>query len=320
MTEKPLIVYPDADGDEEALYVQQFARLREVASLRVYTGRPKSNKEYIERIARAQGVLLGWDLPVEVMQQTDNLEVISFTGVGADKFIDLNQAASQNIVVCNCPGYSDITVAEHTMALLLSVCRRIPNYDRATRNGNWESDNSAIELHGKCIGIVGFGGIGKHFSQLCKAFGMRVLVWTRSMNPKLQNEYGVEFCALEEIYQHCEIISLHLASNPETEGIIDQSAFEAMGVGTILINTARAELVEEEALIQALQVGKLGAAGLDVFHDEPPSLEHPLIDMKNVVLTPHIGYNTPEAVSRLFSIATDNLVSYFQRETRNQVN
>ena len=321
MTEKPLIVYPDADGDEEALYKEQFARLRAVADLKIYSGRPCSTEEYVERIAGAQGLLLGWDLPVEVMQQADNLEVISFTGVGADKFIDIDQAAAQKIIVCNCPGYSDITVAEHTMALLLAVCRHIPDYDRDIRNGRWASDRASVELHGKCIGLVGFGGIGRQFSQLCKAFGMQVLVWTRSMKPELQHKYGVELCTLEEIYQRCDIISLHLASNSQTQGIIDQDAFDAMGMGTILINTARAELVEEGALIQALRVGKLGAAALDVFHDEPlPLLEHPLTAMKNVVLTPHIGYNTPEAVSRLFEIATDNLVSYFQGETRNQLN
>ena len=320
MTEKPLIVYPDADGDEEALYKEQFARLREVANLKVYKGRPGSIEEYIERIADAHGLLLGWDLPVEVMQQTDSLEVISFTGVGVDKFIDIDQAGAQNIIVCNCPGYSDITVAEHTMALLLSVCRHIPGLDREIRSGNWKSDRTAIELHGKCIGLLGFGGIGRQFSQLCKAFGMRVLVWTRSMDPKLENRYGVEICALEDIYKRCEFISLHLACNSQTEGIIDQSAFDAMDTGTILINTARAELVEESALIHALQIGKLGAAALDVFHDEPLPLKHPLTEMENVVLTPHIGYNTPEAVSRLFDIAVDNLIGYFQGEPQNQIN
>ncbi|MGB1257564.1 MAG: 2-hydroxyacid dehydrogenase [Thiolinea sp.] len=319
MAEKPLIVYPDADGDEEVLYKEQFAHLRNIANLKIYTGQPGSHEEYIERIAGAQGLLLGWGLPAEVMQQADKLEVISFTGVGADKFIDTNQAAAQNIVVCNCPGYSDITVAEHTMALLLSVCRHIPKYDHEMRNGSWQPDKPAIELHGKCIGLVGFGGIGRQFSQLCKAFGMRVLVWTRSMNPELEKQYGVELCALETIYQHCDVISLHLASNVQTAGLIDQTAFDTMRTGTILINTARAELVNENALIQALQTGKLSAAALDVFHDEPLPSEHPLTEMKNVVLTPHIGYNTPEAVSRLFEIATDNLISYFRGEVQNQI-
>ncbi|MGI9318130.1 MAG: 2-hydroxyacid dehydrogenase [bacterium] len=319
MKEKPLVVYPDADGNEEELYPEQFARIREVANLKIYRGQPDSHEEYIQRIGDAQGVFLGWDLPGEVMRQAGKLEVISFTGIGVNKFVDMEQARERNISVCNCPGYSDITVAEHTMALLLSLSRGVPGLDHDIRNGIWKSQSTAMELHGKQIGLVGFGGIGQWFSGLCMAFGMNVLVWTRSMNSEYESRFGVQLCSLNEIYENCPIISLHLSSNPQTEGIIDHEAFNAMQPGTMLINTARAELIVEDALIRALQSGRLSAAALDVFHQEPLPAGHPLTEMQNVVLTPHIGYNTPEAVSRLYEIAAENIVSYFQGKPANTV-
>ena len=182
MNHKPLVVYPDADGDEETLYPALFRRLRETVELRVHCGRPATEAEYVERIRDARGILLGWDLPADVMQHARDLEVVSFTGVGASRFIDMPQAGRRNITVCNCPGYSDITVAEHTMALLLSLCRHIPALNSTIRTGGWQNQTQAVELHGKHIGLIGFGGIGKRFSHLCKAFGMQVSVWTRSMH------------------------------------------------------------------------------------------------------------------------------------------
>ncbi len=319
MNNRPLIVYPDADGDEEKLYPSQFSSIRNIADLKVYHGRPGSTEEYADRIKSAQGILLGWDLPGEVMRHAADLEIVSFTGVGASKFVDMDLARDRGITVCNCPGYSDVTVAEHTMALLLSLCRNIPVQDRHTRDGCWKLDLAAMELHGKNIGLIGFGGIGQHFSRLCKAFGMNVYVWTRSMDPEYSNKFGVKLCSLEEIYKCCKIISLHLASNPQTKNIVDQAAFEAMQPGTLFINTARAELVLENAMIHALQTGKLLGAALDVFHEEPLPTGHPLTKMDNVILTPHIGYNTPEAVSRLYKIASDNLVSYFSGQPVNVV-
>lgn len=319
MKHRPLVVYPDADGDEEKLYPSQFSRIRKVADLKVYHGQPDSNQDYVDRIKDAQGILLGWDLPGEVMRQAPDLKVISFTGIGVSKFVDMDQARNRHITVCNCPGYSNVTVAEHTMAQLLSLCRDIPNLDRHTRNGLWKPESAAMELQGKNIGLIGFGGIGQQFSQLCKAFGMNVFVWTRSMNPEYASKFGVQLCSQEEIYKRCAIISLHLASNPQTEGTIDHAAFDAMQSGTLFINTARAELVIEDAMIHALQTGKLRAAALDVFHQEPLPSGHPLLKMENVVLTPHVGYNTPEAVSRLYAIASDNLVSYFSGNPVNVV-
>lgn len=319
MHEKPLIVYPDADGDEETLYPELFERLRNVATVRIYHGRPTNDDDYIARIKDANGILLGWDLPGRVMQHARQLQVISFTGVGADRFVDLQQSKQRNITVCNCPGYSDITVAEHTIALLLALCRHIPTLNRNIRTGTWQSNTQALELHGKHIGLIGFGGIGKRFSQLCHAFGMHVSVWTRSMNKDYEKQYGVRIRALEDLYANCDVISLHLAANRATENLIDRAAFDSMRDGTILINTARAELVNEKAMLEALRSGKLSGAALDVYHQEPLTAEHPLTTLPNVVLTPHTGYDTPESVARLYQMGTDNLIKYFSDQPVNVI-
>ncbi len=320
MSSRIKITYPDADGNEIALHARHFERLRTFADLEIYVGRPGSTREYLHRVAHAQGILLGWDLPGDVMRSAENLEVISFSGVGADKFVDMDQARERNITVCNCPGYSDITVGEHTLALLLSVCRQLPRLNRELKSGIWDQSTDLVELHGKKIGLIGFGGIGKHVARLCNAFGMNVHVWTRSMNPDLETRYDITLCTLEELYASCPIVSLHLASNEETHGIIDPAALQSMQPGSILINTARAELVQEEALIESLQSGHLAAAGIDVFHQEPLPFDHPFASMDNIIVTPHVAYHTAQAVDRLFEIAVDNLESYFNGKPMNVVN
>jgi D-3-phosphoglycerate dehydrogenase len=311
MKKKPGIVYPDADETEGPGYGALFTRLESFADFSVIHGQPPSAEEFIRRIGDARGVLLGWGMPGEVMVSCPSLEVISFTGYGVSKFVDMALAGERGITVCNCPGYSDVTVAEHAMALLLAVTRHIPRLDGELRSGSWNQSLAAMELSGKTIGLVGFGGIARHFSGLCNAFGMRVKVWNRTENPAWEQQYNVACCSLDELYADSDIVSLHLAANPQTEGFMDQQSFAQLKDGAILVNTARAELVDEAALIEALSSGKLSAAGLDVYHQEPLPRDYPLISMENVVLTPHVGYNTPEAVYRLFDIAVGNLEKYF---------
>ena len=319
MKDKPKIVYPDASESEGTVFAPLFQRLDSIADFSVFTGRPASTAEFTARIGNARGILLGWDLPLEVMAQCRELEVISFTGIGVDKYVDLDLAHQQGITVCNCPGYSDVTVAEHTLALLLAVTRHIPELDQALRTGNWNQSLPAIELYGKTIGLVGFGGIVRHLAGLCRAFGLEVKVWNRTENRAWETQYDVTCCTLDELYASSDIVSLHLASNSQTEGFVNQHSFEQMKDGVILLNTARGELVVEQDMMTALQSGKISAAGLDVFHDEPVAPDHPILKLENVVLSPHVGFNTPEAVYRLFDIGVTNLEKYFAGEPVNIV-
>ncbi len=320
MNRRPKIVYPDADPEEAERHHRLFDRLREFSDFRIDCGRPGNRSIYQQRIRDADGILLGWDLPGAVMRAAKNLRIVSFTGIGAEKFVDIEQASERAIVVTNCPGYADHTVAEHTLALLLSLVRHVPRLDRTMRTGFWNQTLDGMQLRGKQIGLIGFGGIGVQFSRLCQALGMRVKVWTRTMHPDRALRHNVEFVSLEQMYAECDVISLHLASTEDTRQCLNQAAFEQMRPGMLIINTARGELIDEAALLDALQSGRIGGAALDVFVNEPLATDHPLMQLDNVILTPHIAYNTPESTEAIFTLAIDNLVRFFQGNPVHQIN
>ena len=150
------------------------------------------------------------------MTQTPTLEILSFTGIGASNFIDLPAAAAQGITVCNCPGYADNTVAEHTLALLLAAARHLPQLDAELRGGRWNQSLDGMELRGKKLGLVGFGGIGRRVFKLARAFGMTVKVWTRNPSEARAREHDVEFVSLDKLLQTSDVISLHVALTDDT--------------------------------------------------------------------------------------------------------
>ena len=308
----PKIVYPDAGENLEAeLSEASRQQLDALGGLKVHYGRPESHEAYLRRIGDAQAILLGWDLPAEVMQAAPALELVVFTGIGAAKFVDLPRAAENGITVCNCPGYSDNTVAEHALALLLAAARHVPRLDADLRTGRWNQSSMGMELRGRRLGIVGFGGIGRRFAALARAIGMEVVAWTRNPDPERARAAGVEFVPLDRLLAECDAVSLHLAGRPDTEGMIDAAAIARMKPGALFVNTARGELVDETALVDALRSGRLRAAGIDVYREEPLPASHPFLGLDNVVLSPHVAYNTPEAAVALHDIAVECLVRYF---------
>ncbi len=314
------IVYPDAgEHFDEELSEASRRKLDALGGLVVHYGRPESDEAYLRRIGDARAILLGWDLPAGVMLAAPALELVVFTGIGAARFVDLPRAAAKGITVCNCPGYSDHTVAEHALALLFAAARQVPRLDADLRAGRWNQSSMGMGLEGRLLGVVGFGGIGQRFAALAKAIGMRVMAWTRSPDPARARAAGVEFAALDRLLAECDAISLHVAGTPETEGLIDAAAIARMKPGAVLVNTARGELVDEDALIDALRSGRLRAAGIDVYREEPLPASHPFLALDNVVLTPHVGYNTPEATIALHDIAVEGLVRYFSGEPVNVV-
>ncbi|NKB77576.1 MAG: hypothetical protein GKR96_11185 [Gammaproteobacteria bacterium] len=325
MPNGPKIVYPDADIGDDASYKLIFDQLKPYCEFEIHTGRPKNEEEYIQRIKHADGVLLGWNMPISVMKAAPKLKIISFTGVGAEKFVDLEEAKARQIYVCNCPGYSDNTVAEHAMALLLALARQIPVLNASTKSGRWiqpfdQAGFQGIELRGKTIGLIGFGGIGMRFAELCQAFDMEVLVWTRNMSNRNTANHQVQFVELDQLYRDSDVISLHLAATPETQNFIDETAFKKMMRSPILINTARGEIIGQEALISSLSSGQIRGAALDVFVDEPLPSSDPLAQLDNVILTPHIGYRTPEATQTLFNIGVNNLIQFLEGNPINIIN
>lgn len=315
------IVCPDGTVTmRQALSAELEGKLQQLGSFTWLDGRPKTPEAYLERVGDADGILLIWDIPAEVLNSCPKLRTIAFTGTDPRKFIDLSLATRRGIAVTNTPHYGDHAVAEHTMALILCCAKRITRFNSLLRQGVWEQSWYNTELWGKTLGVVGLGGIGGEVARLAQAFGMQVLCWTRQATPERARKHAVQFVTLRELFEQSDVVSLHMPHTPETERIITRELLELLKPGAIFVNTARAELVDNQALTQLLKVGRLGAVGLDVYDAEPVEHDNPLLGMENAVLTPHIANQTPEATSNIMDISVDNLVAFFSGHPQNVVN
>jgi D-3-phosphoglycerate dehydrogenase len=311
MTSGHVIVFADADPPMVPLMVgERLARAEALGAFRVYQGLAADAADYEARISDATAIMIGWDLPIEVMVKAPRLEVISYLGTGAANMIDLPEAAARGITVCNTPGYGDNAVAEHALALLFAVARDIPRHDRTLRTEGWNQHDPGFELRGKKLGLIGLGGIGSRVAELAGALGMEVLAWTRNPSPERARRAGVTFAPLEAVLGESDAISLHLLLTPDTENLLGAAELDRMKPGAVFINTARAELVDEAALIERLRDRRIAAAGIDVFLQEPLPSDHPLLGLENLIATPHVGFNTPEATMAMVDFGIDNLVRY----------
>lgn len=272
---------------------------------------PVKSEVLLPIIHQYDGVICGDDeFTREVLKagKSGKLKVLSKYGIGLDK-IDLDAANELGIIVTNCPGANHTTVAEHVFALLLSFCKHIPEEIDHTRHGNWKRI-TGIEIWEKTMGIVGLGKIGKEVAIRAKAFGMHVHAYDIVADEAFNMQYDIIFHQkLESMLPHCDIITLHTTLNPSTRHIINASRFRQMKNGSILINTARGELVELTSLIENLDNGHLKAYLTDVLEEEPMKSDHPLINYPNVYITPHIGSRTYESVVRQGIMAVENLLN-----------
>jgi D-3-phosphoglycerate dehydrogenase len=239
-------------------------------------------------------------LPTEAMAGCHGLKHVVFLGTGASSYMDVPALNGLGIAVHTINGYGDTAVAEHAIALMFACCRDLARMDRAVRAGVWEPLES-VQLKGKTLGLIGLGGIGTEVARIARGIGMEVIGWNRSRRP----EAGVPLVDLDQLLARADVISLHLALTDETRGLIDAARLARMKPGVILINTARGALVDEAALIAALESGCVRHAGLDVFHAEPLAANHPLARMENVTLTAHAGFRTLEASETLMRRAID---------------
>jgi phosphoglycerate dehydrogenase-like enzyme len=239
-------------------------------------------------------------------------------GIGTDN-IDLSAASRRRIKVSNTPGYSAIAVAEHTLALMLAAARKIPQHEQELRGGRW-ARLPMTQLHGKTLGLVGFGNIGRQLASLAKGIGMEVWAWTLHPSLKRAEESGIQFVELDPLLSAADVISIHLRASEETRHLIDRQAFQKMKPSCILVNTARASIVDTAALIEALGTGRLAAAALDVYDQEPLPPTDPLLSLSNVVLSPHNSGMTPEAIERGNEMVVDNVIAYLQSRWINPVN
>jgi phosphoglycerate dehydrogenase-like enzyme len=246
----------------------------------------------------------------EVLAGAPCLRLVQKIGVGVDT-IDIQAARRRRVAVANMPGTNTQAVAEAALMLMLAALRNLPSLDRECRAGNgWspegearERRNTLGELCGRTVGLVGAGAVASRLVEPLEALGARVIYTDRRERPDL----GIERHDFDHLLEAADVVSLHLPLTPETEGLIDRAALARMKPGAVLVNTARGGLLEEEALVEALATGRLLAAGLDVFADEPPAPDHPLLSLDNVVLTPHVAWLTQETLTRSFDVALENI-------------
>ena len=259
-----------------------------------------TDEQLAERIGDYHGILIrsATKMTAELIERAVNLRVIGRAGVGVDN-VDVEAATRRGIVVANAPESNVVTAAEHTMALLLALARNIPQAYASLIDGRWErSKFSGVELYEKTLGILGFGRIGQLVAQRARGFGMRVLAFDPFVSAERYRDLGVEKAdGPEDIYGQADFITIHLPKTAETRGFLDAAAFARMRDGARVLNVARGGLIDEAALKDALDSGKLAGAALDVFESEPMT-EHPLFGYPNVVVTPHLGASTAEATDR----------------------
>lgn len=251
-----------------------------------------------------------------LMDSVPTLRVISRVGVGLDN-ISVVAASERGIAVCNAPDAGTISTAEHTIALLFAVAKRIKGAQAAITSGPTEllDELGAIELQNLTLGIVGLGHIGRRVAQIALAVGMKVRAFDPYVDREAMEAIGVVSClALEDLLSASNIVSLHVPLTPETRHLLNRDRFGQMAPGAILINAARGGLVDEEALVEALESGRIGGAGLDVFDPEPPDVTNPLLYRIDVIATPHVATATSAARNRLWRAAIGQALQVLQNE------
>ena len=310
-----LVAVPD-DAPAVLALSPSFRRLQGAAEVRYFDSLPGAEDVLVERVGGAEAMVnirSSTKITRRVMEQCAGLKMVSIWGTGTDN-VDLAAARELGIRVTNTPAVSATSIAEHTLALMLAVARRIPAIDGRVRAGEWPR-GGMVQLHGKTLGVIGLGEIGRRFARLGEAIGMHVVTWT--MHPK--PELGFAHVALDELLAVSDVVSLHLRLSEQTRGFLGAERIALMKRGVILVNTARGPIVDEAAMMAALESGQLSGAGLDVFDVEPLPAGHALTRMENVVLSPHAAGITPEALEAGLALAVDNVLGHFAGEPRNVV-
>jgi D-3-phosphoglycerate dehydrogenase len=273
-------------------------RCKKIGETHVVTGRGADDEaELIKRIGRARvavNIRAHARFSDGVFAACRDLKLVSVWGTGTDN-IDLDAAGRRGVTVCNTPGVNAFAVAEHAIALMLTVGRKIPRIDREMRAGAWPRE-MLVQCLGKTLGVFGTGTIGARVITVARALGMDVLAWSARGDEAHVRSLGARPAAKEEILRVADFVSLHLRLTPETRAFLTRREFALMKKTAILINTGRGALVEREALLEALRQGRIAAAGLDVFHEEPLKPDDPILTLGNVVLSPHNAGQTPEVI------------------------
>jgi D-3-phosphoglycerate dehydrogenase len=314
-----ILVTPTSFGKGDPAIV---AELENLVGEVIYnpTGKPLKSAQVAELLRGCHGYIAGLDeIDRLALADCPDLKVISRYGVGTDN-VDLATATERGIVVTNAPGANSNSVAELTVALMLALARNVVEAVTATRAGGWPRLNG-ISLEGKSIGLLGFGAIGKQVARRLVGFDCRLLAY--DPYPDLENaeKYGVKFSALDELLPQVDFVSLHMPLLPETHSLVNIDFLRKMKPGAFLVNTSRGELIDENALLKALNSGCLSGAALDVFTVEPPGQDHPLLTHPMVLATPHCASHTDGSIRKMGRMAMEECLAVLSgKEPRYQVN
>lgn len=302
----------------DAINEKGIENLKEVAEVVVKTN--ITPEELVNTINEYDGIVVRSRTKVtrEVIEKADNLKIIARAGVGVDN-IDLDAATEKGIMVVNSPESTSITVAEHTMGLLLNVARKIAIADKSVKEGKWDKKKfMGVELRKKTLGVIGMGRIGSQVVNRCKAFEMNAMAYDPYLPEEVAKQMGVELSDLESVLKNADFITIHVPLTPETKHLISTKEFEIMKDTAFIANCARGGIIDEEALYVALSENKIGGAALDVYEEEPP-VDSKLIQLDNIVLTPHIAASTKEAQRDAAIIVADEIIDLFKGRTPQNV-
>ena len=291
MTTTILKVFVADDVNEDKL-----APLRD-AGITVVKETKLDDAALADRIKYVDGVIVrsATKITADLMDKAENLRVIGRAGVGVDN-IDVKAATQRGIVVMNAPDGNTITTAEHTIALLVSMARNVPQAHAKLQSGMWDKKSFVgVELNGKTLGVIGLGRIGKHVAQIARGFGMQIVAFDPFTSTENAKELGIETATLDEVLKRADFLTIHTPVTDETRGIIGKDAFAKMKKGVRVVNCARGGLIDETALLEAIENGTVAAAALDVFSTEPLPADSPLLGNQKIITTPHLGASTTEA-------------------------
>lgn len=303
---------------EGAEFVQDpadLAPLRRLGELVICPGAPRDAEDFVDRVRDADVVVLDyWLMDREVLARCPRLRLIAFLGTGYASCVDVEEATRRGVVVTYTPDYGATSVAEHALALTLALVRHLVPAALSLRQGRWEPGRfQGTELRGKVLGVVGLGPIGQEMARLGAGIGMQVLAWTRRASPDRVRP-GLELVPLETLFERADVVSIHLAYRPESEGLVSRALLERLKPTAVLVNTARARVVDTAALADLLRTGRIAGAALDVHEQEPPPPDYVFRELPRVLLTPHIGYNTREASRNMLRIAIATIEAYLRGE------
>jgi D-3-phosphoglycerate dehydrogenase len=317
---RAIIVIPD-DYPPVISNTPALQTLQHHGDVTIHTTRPETEDELLARIRDAHTVVnirAYCKFTAGVLHACHSLKHLAVWGTGVDH-IDLQTAQAHGITVTNTPNTATDSVAEHGLALMLAVARKIPTLDAQVKRGEWVR-GMLTQLRGKTLGLIGTGAIGRRLAELGKGIGMQVIAWTFHPDTALTQAIGLRYVSsMAEVLRQADVVSLHLRYSPQTERIIGAKELGLMKSTAIFINTARGQLVDQHALYAALKDGTIAGAGLDVFESEPIEPHDPLLTLPNVVLSPHTAGTTPESLMNGLELCAANVVAYLQGRVQNRV-